>query len=181
MLPHTRSGDPNATPEIFHCTSCTMSNEVLDDLLAIEVDADDYAETAAGDAPTVPRTFQSEADFEAQRVAYKAIISDGSNYEALLHTLPRLQQSYDPGGTIQAAQRSSKDDTKVKLSKKDVQLLGYAVGELYHDQDFAKIIELCHKVEAMYEIDRKTRASLEKWSARCMQRSNSSVVKVATP
>ena len=103
--------------------------EPANELFAIGVDADDYAETAAHDAPSVSRTFQSEADFQAQRAIYSAKIDIGNNYERLLEAVPLLRPANEPPLT---AERYIKPQGSppVRLGKKDVQLFGYAVGEL---------------------------------------------------
>ncbi|KAK4549739.1 hypothetical protein LTR36_005040 [Oleoguttula mirabilis] len=141
--------------------------DYADGLFAIEVDADDYAETAAGDVPVVPRTFQSEAAFRAQKAAYIAKGVDGNNYEQLLNAVPLLRPKTGPDGdTAQAANGG----LAAKLSKKDLQLLGYTVGELYHDHEYAKVIELCVRVKNVCQLDERTMASLQKWIARCWER-----------
>ncbi|RMY75708.1 hypothetical protein D0864_09786 [Hortaea werneckii] len=118
-------------------------------LFAIEVDVDDYANTAAADNPsasttstnqddaaTVSRTFQSASAFQAQKAAYRAKIDWGDLETELTKAVPALcRTTRDPvaGGE------------KVKLSKKEIQLLGVLVG--------------C-------ELDAKTRVGVEKWIAR---------------
>lgn len=129
-------------------------------LFAIEVDADDYAETAAGDAPAVPRTYQSEADFQAIKSSYAAKIdgvSGRSTYDDLLAAVPALNGSTGHGD-------------QVKLTKKDAQLLGYAVGELYFDRRYAEVITLCDRVKAACEVDAKSEEAMERWVGRCRGR-----------
>ncbi|RMZ00054.1 hypothetical protein D0862_06865 [Hortaea werneckii] len=97
-------------------------------LFAIEVDVDDYADTAAADNPsasttstnqddaaTVSRTFQSASAFQAQKAAYRAKIDWGDLEADLIKAVPVLcRTTRDPvaGGE------------EVKLSKKGIQLLG---------------------------------------------------------
>ena len=59
------------------------------DLLAIEVDADDYAETAAGDTPTVSRTYQSEADFQNIKGQLLPLSNENQTYRHFLIPLLR--------------------------------------------------------------------------------------------
>ena len=50
-----------------------------EDLLDIQVDADDYAETAAGDTPTSnDRTLVTEEQFQQTKATYRAKIDSGS-------------------------------------------------------------------------------------------------------
>ena len=60
--------------------------------------------------------------------------------------------------------------SKVKLSKKDLQLLGYAVGEMYYDKEYMRTIELCDRVKACCEIDEKTAESLNRWERKCREK-----------
>lgn len=135
-------------------------------LFAIEVDADDYAETAAEDNPAVPRTYQSEADFRAIKSVYSAKI-DGepgqSTYDDLIAAVPVLSGS--PSDETQHV-----DPDRVKLSKKDVQLLGYAVGEMYFDRRYADAIRLCERVKQRCDVDGKLDHSLVRWMDRCRER-----------
>ncbi|RMZ29343.1 hypothetical protein D0859_06593 [Hortaea werneckii] len=145
-------------------------------LFAIEVDVDDYADTAAVDNPsassttttnqddatTVSRTFQSASAFQAQKAAYRAKIDDpwgnGGLEAELIKAVPALSRTTtrDPvaGGE------------KVKLSKKETQLLGYVVGELYFSRQFEGVVDLCERVLVGCELDAKTRAAVEKWIVR---------------
>ena len=137
-------------------------------LFAIEVDADDYAETAAGDTPAVSRTFQSEADFQAVKATYQAKVDGGNTYRDLISAVPVLElsdvdEANGTGGT-------DLNGPKVKLGKKDFQLLGYAVGEMYYDKQYGRILELCERVTARCEIDEKTAESLGRWERRCGER-----------
>ncbi|KAK5112193.1 hypothetical protein LTR85_011626 [Meristemomyces frigidus] len=138
--------------------------EYADGLFAIEVDTDDYAKTAAGDTPSVPRTFQSEADFQTQKSSYAAKVDVGDNYHQLLKAVPLLGQDGQPNLEDGEATAGT---AQPKLSKKDLQLLGYAVGELYYDKEYAKIIELCSQVADVCQVDAKTLGSLRKWAGRC--------------
>lgn len=142
-----------------------MAEDLAEGLFAIAVDADVYAETAAGDAPSVPRTFQSEADFQAQKASYTAKIDNGNNYAEFLKALPAL--SSIANWTVSA---ENGDEAKVKLGKKDVQLLGYAVGEMYYDRRYGEVVELCKRVQARCDVDGKLRTSLERWIGRCTSR-----------
>ena len=143
-----------------------MADNEDDELLGIEVDTDDYAETAAGDTPSVPRTFQSEADFQVQKASYTAKIDQGNIYAELVKTVPILE-----AGTPSAnGTDTDSNGAKAKLSKKEVQLLGYAVGEMYFDRKYQDIIDLCQRVEERCEADKKLNQSLEKWTGRCRDR-----------
>ncbi|RMY43340.1 hypothetical protein D0863_16324 [Hortaea werneckii] len=161
--------------------------EVPDDddnaLFAIEVDVDDYADTAAADSATtttnqddsatpVSRTFQSEIAFQAQKAGYEAKIDEGNLEDELVRAVPALhplpphrRETISSevgccGGEVDAV------GGKVKLSKKETQLLGYSVGELYFLKRFHEVIRLCERVLAVCEMDAKTRASVEKWIQR---------------
>ncbi|TKA70390.1 hypothetical protein B0A55_05613 [Friedmanniomyces simplex] len=138
--------------------------EPVNELLAIEVDADDYAETAAHDTPAVSRTFQSEADFQAQKDAYSARIDLGDNYQRLLEAVPFLKP--DSSST----DRDTSEASLIRLGKKDGQLLAYAVGELYYDKRFRDIIQLSERVRLVCETDDKTAESLRRWTRRCEER-----------
>ncbi|KAF2480094.1 hypothetical protein BDY17DRAFT_327078 [Neohortaea acidophila] len=94
-------------------------SEIEDGLLAIEVDTDD---AESGDAPVESRTFQSETDFERQKAAYAAKVDGGKAYKDLMVAVPVLDPAHDCIRTNGHA--------KSKLTKKDVQLLGYAVAQL---------------------------------------------------
>ncbi|RMY71578.1 hypothetical protein D0863_05047 [Hortaea werneckii] len=139
-------------------------------VFAIEVDVDDYADTAAADNPsasttstsqddaaTVSRTFQSASAFQAQKAAYRAKIDWGDLEAELMKAVPALSQpTRDPvaGGE------------EVKLSKKETQLLGYVVGELYFSRRFEGVVDLCERVLVGCELDAKTRVGVEKWILR---------------
>lgn len=120
-------------------------------LLAIDVDVDDYAESAAGDAPNVPRTFQSETDFHAQKASYSAKVDDGNLCAKLIKAVPKLAD-VDPVPAERA-----------KLSKKEYQLLGYATGEMYHDRRYAELLDFCDRIEERCEVDARLRESLDRW------------------
>ncbi|KAK3067804.1 hypothetical protein LTR53_015097 [Teratosphaeriaceae sp. CCFEE 6253] len=138
--------------------------EPLDGLFAIEVDADDYAETAAADTPVVSRTHQSEADFQAQRDAYSAHDSNSSNYELLLRAVPSLQTACNNASLIE---RADSDPARLtRLDKKTRQLLGYAVGELYYDGQYDNLMLLCKRVRSVCETDAKLSESLRTWMLR---------------
>ncbi|KAI6796289.1 hypothetical protein KC332_g16537 [Hortaea werneckii] len=153
-------------------------------LFAIEVDVDDYAETAAADNPssaspsaaptnqndsttaTNSRTYQSASAFQAQKAAYRAKIDSpreglGSLEAELVNVVPALDPSRDP---VAAA------GEKVRLSKKESQLLGYAVGEMYFSRRFGELVGLCERVLMGCELDVRTRAGVEKWMRRSRER-----------
>lgn len=130
------------------------------DFLSIDVSTDDYAETAAGDVPSVPRGHQTEEAFQAQKAAYTAKIDDGNSYKDLDKIL-----------TLATTEEQSSDGTtRAKLGKKDLQLLGYAVAELYYDREYARVIEVCDRVRAGFESDKKTLVSMDRWCWRCRDR-----------
>ncbi|RMY49144.1 hypothetical protein D0865_07668 [Hortaea werneckii] len=165
--------------------------EVHDDdnaLLAIEVDVDDYADTAAADNPSssttatnqddaattapVSRTFQSESAYQAQKEAYRAKIDQGGLEAELVGAVPALIDHE----TLEGRREGEVDAAgKVKLSKKETQLLGYTVGELYFLKRFQEVIELCERVLAICEVDAKTRVGVEKWMQRCRARATGQV------
>nr|POE85465.1 hypothetical protein CFP56_43781 [Quercus suber] len=133
-------------------------------LLSIDVDTDDYAETAASDTPTVSRTYQSEDSFQAEKLSYTAKIQGepGTTYRQLMGALPgvsRILESRDA--------ESTRLTTKANLSKKDAHLLGYVVGELYYDRDFQRVLRLCEAVRAVCDVDKKSERNLDRWKARC--------------
>lgn len=152
---------PLHPPSTFHLPSI-MAEDLANGLFAIEVDADDYAETAAGDTPSVPRTFQSEADFQAQKASYTAKVDTGNNYAEFLKAVPALSRA-----TNGFVSTGNGDDAKIKLGKKDVQLLGYAVGEMYYDRRYGEVVELCEKVQGRCEVDGKLKSTLKRWIVRC--------------
>jgi hypothetical protein len=138
-------------------------------LFAIEVDADDYAEAAAGDTPAVDRTYQSDADFQAIKATYFAKIDGGKKFQDLINAVPML----DPKSTSSVNNlQSTNGQDKVKLSKKDCQLLGYAVGELYYDKDYAGVTDLCRRVQARCDFDLKTKEALGRWIQRSEKRAS---------
>nr|POE94362.1 meiotic recombination protein rec14 [Quercus suber] len=167
-----RSPDPPIVllpqPDSRH-HSITKTDQMQDNtdadggLLAIEVDTDDYADSAAHDTSTVSRTYQSEDAFQAEKRSYTARMygGPGSNYQELMEAVPALSQALgtgDPDLTVLAR--------KANLSKKNVHLLGYVVGELYYDRDFRRIIRLCEAVRAACDVDKKVDGSLDRWTAR---------------
>ena len=119
-------------------------------LFDIGVDADDYAEAAAEDAPTVDRTHQSEADFLAVKAAYSARQDGGDLYSELMRSVPHL------------AQDTASEGTKPKLDKRVQMLLGYAIGELYYDGEFARIVQLCDAVLETCTVDKRLVPGLER-------------------
>jgi hypothetical protein len=127
-------------------------------LFDIGIDADDYAEAAAEDAPAVDRTHQSEADFLAIKAAYSARQDGGNYYAELLRAVPSLAHDH------------SAEDTKQKLDKRVQMLLGYAVGELYYDGEFARIVELCDQVFANCLVEKRLAPGLERWREKASKR-----------
>jgi hypothetical protein len=128
----------------------TIMAEPENPLFDIGVDADDYAEAAADDAPAVDRTYQSEADFLAVKAAYSARQDGGDLYSELMRTVPHL------------AQDAAIPDTKPKLDKRVQMLLGYAIGELYYDGDFSKVVKLCDRVLETCTVDKRLVPGLER-------------------
>lgn len=138
-----------------------------DGLLAIEVDADGYAKTAAGDTPSVSRTYQSEANFHAIKTSYAAKQDGDNTYQDLIAAVPALKSNDTP-----ALNRSEQSNghAKVRLGKKDLHLLGYAVGEMYFDKEYLRILELCNRVRERCDVDAKTVENLDRWERRCRDR-----------
>jgi hypothetical protein len=123
--------------------------------------------TATADNPAVSRTHQSEPAFQAIKASYKAKVDGGRSYQDLITAVPVLAQE------INSEERGAKQEDgheKVKLSKRDGQLLGYAVGELYYDKEFGRVIELCQRVRERCAVDGKTDEALERWEKRCQER-----------
>ncbi|KAK3050485.1 hypothetical protein LTR09_008396 [Extremus antarcticus] len=134
------------------------------DVFAIEVDADNYGEAAAADTPAVSRTHQSEAAFQAVKSSYTAKIDGGTTYQDFIAAVPVLTNPDEVSESV------TNGHSKVKLGKRDSQLLGYAVGELYYDKDYAGVVELCQRVKDRCEFDVKTAEALERWCGRCRER-----------
>ena len=132
------------------------------ELLAIEVGPDDYAETAASDAPSVDRTFQSKEDFEAVKANYEAKAVDISPYKELLKAAPVL--------ACNNSRSNHENASTTRLNKRDVQLLHYAIGELYYDKRFTDVVALCERIQLSCEVDRKTNEALTRWMTRAQQR-----------
>ena len=141
--------------------------ETENGLLAIEVDADDYAETAAGDTPSVSRTYQSDADFTDIKATYQAKQDGHSTYNDLVSAVPALGFDNSHGINDHVI---GDGGCRPKLSKKDLQLLGYAVGELYFDKEYSRVLELCERVRGKCEVDTRVSESLDKWERRCRER-----------
>lgn len=153
-------------------TSQQENLEDPNDLFSISVDADDYAEAAAGDAPSVvDRTFQSEENFQKQKASYSAKVHQGNLLEELVSAIPELEFREKQGGG-----NAGVESRNVKLGKKDVQLLGYVVGEMYYDRKYEEISELCGRVRGVCEVEggerekRRLEESLERWEGRSRQR-----------
>ncbi|KAI6816995.1 hypothetical protein KC340_g14886 [Hortaea werneckii] len=150
-------------------------------------------------AMAVSRTFQSESAFQAQKTGYEAKIDQGNLEAELVRAVPALLPRHrDPSGsdgtTTAAAAAAGEagagdgedglgngeggkrgDGKEVKLSKKETQLLGYTVGELYFLKRFQEVIGLCERVLAVCEMDAKTRAGVEKWMQRSRARATGQV------
>ena len=78
----------------------SMSDGEADPQLNHDVDADNYATTAAHDTPTdqSSRTAQSDADFEAQRLSYTAKIDTGDvSSHAFYVSYMSMQSCLDSG------------------------------------------------------------------------------------
>ncbi|SMQ55627.1 unnamed protein product [Zymoseptoria tritici ST99CH_3D7] len=148
-----------------------MAEVETNDLFAIDVDPDNYAETAAHDnTATESRTFQSEETFQAQKASYSAKIDTGDHYSELMKTVPALAPSngeLSRGAESASVEEQNLKEEKFKLGKRDVMLLGYAVGEMYYDGKYAEVAELCGRVEGRCLVDKKMAESLRRWSERC--------------
>jgi hypothetical protein len=154
--------------------------EAENSLFDIEVDADDYADAAAEDNPAaVDRTHQSEADFLSVKENYKARqdgCSRGSLYSELLEVVPCLAAGFSSedggngdGGDVNGGEVNGSDDKKekIKLDKRSQLLLGYVVGELYYDGDFAEVERLCCRVQRVCQLEpRVLGPGVERWRER---------------
>lgn len=148
-----------------------MAEPDENELLAIEVDPDDYASTAAGDTPSsVSRTYQSEADFQVQKASYTAKIDGGKSYTDLILSIPALATHTNPNQSNSNGSVMNNGHEKITLTKKQVQLLGYAVGELYFDARYADLCQLCERVRSECVVDEKLVQSLERWERRSRER-----------
>ncbi|QIW97494.1 hypothetical protein AMS68_003012 [Peltaster fructicola] len=124
----------------------------LEDLV-LDVDADDYAEAAAGDIPSVPRTYQSEEQFQAIKSTYVAKHDGGTSYIDLLKQIPELGDSTC--------------SEKIRLDKKQQLLLGYAAGELYYAKRYPDLLQLCERLQSRCQLDTKLSASIGRWMLKC--------------
>lgn len=122
------------------------------DIFSIAVDADDYAETAAGDVPAVDRTYQSAEDFAKVKASYVAKHDDGGHREELYKQIPALQ---------------SGEPAQYRLDKRQQALVGYAVGELYYDHQYAEALILLDQIEATCHVDERLLKSMRKWRQQC--------------
>lgn len=138
--------------------------EIENSLFDIGIDADDYAEAAAEDAPAVDRTFQSEADFLAIKAAYTARQDGGNYYAELCRAVPNLAPNQNTGST------NGIHGTKQKLDKRVQMLLGYAVGELYYDGQFERIVEVCDAVLEFCVVDKRLVPGVERWREKAVKR-----------
>lgn len=125
------------------------------DIFTIAIDADDYAEAAAGDVPSVDRTYQSEEDFARVKASYVAKHYDGNLQEELLKQVPAIRTG---------------ETGSIQLDKRQQQLVGYAMGELYYDREYAAILKLLDHIEAACQLDDKLIASMKRWRQRCIDR-----------
>ena len=132
------SSNPNLT--VLPITP-TMSDPSDSDLLAISIDADNSTETSTNNTPPISRTFQSEADFQSIKSTYTAKIDGpGTAYKDLIKAVPALD-------TENTANTTNTDALTIPtLNKKHIQVLGYAVGELYYSKRYREIIDLCQRV-----------------------------------
>lgn len=128
--------------------------EAENSLFAIDVDTDDYADAAAEDTPAVDRTFQSEADFAAVKASYTARQDGGDFYSELVQSLPCLAENGEGKG--------------VKLNKPQQLLFGYAVGELYYDGEYGRIVDVCDRALERCELDSRLKPSVERWREKAM-------------
>jgi hypothetical protein len=85
----------------------------------------------------------------------------------------------DDGHDVSQDVKSNGDEagpspSKYKLTKRDVQLLGYAAGELYFLREWSKLSILCRAVEHQCQVDAKLRANLIKWNGKAVRRMRSS-------
>lgn len=122
--------------------------------LSLDIDADNYAEAAAGDVPSVPRTYQSEKQFQAIKATYHAKHDAGNSYADLLKQLPILGES-------------TQVDDKIRLDKKQQLLLGYAAGELYYDKRYSELLKLCERLQTCCHLDTKLSSSVDRWISKC--------------
>ena len=137
-------------------TSPIVMSDVEDNnLFAISLDTDND-DDASSEPAAQSRTYQSEADFQKIKASYTAKIDNGNTYQDLIAAVPVLAQPEEPIS-----------GPKVKLRKKDVQLLGYAAAELYYDREYARMIELCERVKERCEVDAKAEEGLGRWVERC--------------
>jgi hypothetical protein len=146
-------------------------------LFAIDVDTENYADVAAHDSSnsveSTSRTFQSEEAFLAQKASYSAKIDTGNHYAELIKRVPCLARPSSEDGHVtgdDAPPGLDKEDSESKkftLGKRDIMLLGYAVGEMYYDGKFAEVVELCGRVERRCVVDGRLGESLGRWRARC--------------
>lgn len=159
----SRSGNSSSTSrglalkiEALFATILTLWKDIsMEDFgdLSLDVDADHYAETAAGDIPAVSRTYQSREQFEVIKASYRAKHDDGNSYTDFIQQVP-VFRSHDPQALI-------------KLDKKQYMLLGYAAGELYYHKRYTELIVLCQAVRTRCSCDAKLKTSLERWITKC--------------
>ena len=151
-ISHLLTQSADYTHRVSTHTTATAMLEGEPDIFNIAVDADDYAEAAAGDVPSVDRTYQSREDFERIKASYVAKHDDGNLREELLKQVPEL---------------TSGSPASVKLDKRHQLLLGYAVSELYYDRKYSDVIALLDRIETVCEIDDRLKKSMKKWRKQC--------------
>jgi hypothetical protein len=149
--------------------------EHVNSSLTVDVDPDNYADPAVEDAPPVPRTFQTESEFQAQRSTYSAKIDHSADkiYQALVAAIPALKDPASTAAPDAIASINSHSQAKIQLGKKDTQLLEYTVGALYFDQKYQDIIKLCDRVEQCCELNDRLAKALARWRDRCRARCSS--------
>ncbi|KAF2209067.1 hypothetical protein CERZMDRAFT_100817 [Cercospora zeae-maydis SCOH1-5] len=160
--------------DLFSISISLDANHSADD------DDDEAAESAAGDrSSTVNRTFQSEEEFQKQKASYSAKIYSGKGLLGeLVERVPQLGK-----GNGEENSEKGKEKGKIRLGKKEVQFLGYVVGEMYYDREYEGILELCGRVrekvmgvgegEGGRERERemkKLEESLGRWEGRCREK-----------
>lgn len=135
-------------------------------LEAIEVDTELYALPPAHDTLTAtqPRGYQSETQFQSQKASYTALKPrEGGSYEEFNGLLDRHKgEQRDGVGEERVG--------KLRLGKKEVVLLGYAVGDLYYWRRFGDVQRLCERVGGECVVDAKVGETLERWGRRAGER-----------
>ena len=104
-----------------------------------------------------------------QKATYTAKIDGGNTYRDLIQAVPVLERR---NGDSENNALLANGHSKVKLSKKNVQLLGYAIDELYYDKEYVRIVELCERVFRHCDVDEKTADSLRRWTKQSRERTS---------